>query len=116
MIKYLNDKNALPEWQAKPYRIGKVASGRTVLVTGATSAAGRKACRKLIDQGDRLIVLARDKAKAADIFGPHAMIISSRDVISQGTAIDQVINFSKTHSKRRKSSSTLVSWAAPFLS
>lgn len=134
MLKFFKPENKMPEWQKNPYRIGKVASGRTVLVTGATSKAGRKLCRELIDRGDRLIVLVRNKKKAIEIFGPHAMIIASLDVISRGTPIDSVIDMSgtkvwgisaKSHlladlvlgrrAVRPGASGSVTSWAAPFL-
>ncbi|VAV99942.1 hypothetical protein MNBD_ALPHA08-2193 [hydrothermal vent metagenome] len=92
MFRFLEQKQLMPEWQENPYRIGKVASGRTILVTGATSRAGRQLCRKLIDRGDQLIVLVCNRKKAAEIFGPHAMIITSLDVLGRGTTIDRVIN------------------------
>jgi len=134
MFKFFQNKPLLPEWQEKPYRIGKVASGRTVLVIGATSRAGRKICRDLIDRGDRLIVLVRNRKKAEGIFGPHAMIITSLDVIGRGTPIDSVIDLAGSWfwglsvkgqlladlvvGRRRatsRSSASLVNWAAPFL-
>ncbi len=92
MLKIREKVKIEPEWLAKPYRIGKAATGRTVLVIGALSDVGRKVCRKLIDRGDRLIVLVADKKKAADVFGPHAMVISNVETIGHGTTIDRVLN------------------------
>ncbi len=134
MFEFFKSRKLLPEWQENPYRIGKVASGRTILVTGATSVVGRKICRTLIDRGDRLIVLVRNKKKAVDIFGPHAMVVTSLDVISRGTRVDSVVHlagswFWRLSAQGRKlaelvkrgkltpkrSSGLVVNWMAPFL-
>lgn len=120
MLEYFHRDKTLPEWQARPYRIGKVATGRTVLVAGATTKAGRKICRAIIDRGDKLIVLVQDRKQAWNVYGPHAMIITDIKVLSHGTVIDEVLNFSEKNylkkSKRRDTSSaSLVSWTAAFL-
>ncbi|HFC04727.1 MAG TPA: hypothetical protein ENJ55_03385 [Rhizobiales bacterium] len=134
MFRFFNIGRKLPEWQEKPYRIGKVASGRTVLVLGATSRAGRKLCRDLIDRGDRLIVLVRNRKKATHIFGPHAMVVTSLGDIGRGIPIDSVVDMTGSwlwgvpaksllladlvvgrRAVKPRASGAVANWAAPFL-
>ena len=56
-------------------------ASRTVLVTGATGFIGQHLCRRLLEQGDGLIVLSRDTRRAQAIFGTHASVVASLDEI-----------------------------------
>ncbi|HUL81936.1 MAG TPA: TIGR01777 family oxidoreductase [Gammaproteobacteria bacterium] len=68
------------------------AAGKHVLVTGATGFIGRNLVYRLIERGDRVTVLARDREKALDLFGPHATIVTSLDDVAGSTAIDAIVN------------------------
>ena len=67
-------------------------ASRTVLVTGATGFIGQHLCRRLLDQGDGLIVLSRNIARAQAIFGAHARVVASLDEISTTERIDVIVN------------------------
>jgi uncharacterized protein (TIGR01777 family) len=81
-----------PLWQREPIRAGYKAEPRTVLVTGATGFIGRQLCRRMIGDGDRIIVLSRDQQRARDMFGPHARVVTSLDEIAASQLIDAVVN------------------------
>jgi uncharacterized protein (TIGR01777 family) len=68
------------------------STSRTVLVTGATGFIGQHLCRRLLDQGDGLIVLSRDTRRARAIFGGHARVVASLDEISTPERIDVIVN------------------------
>lgn len=63
------------------------------LLTGATGFIGRILARRLIERGHRVVVLARNRVKALDLFGPHAQVISALDSLRPDERIDAVINF-----------------------
>lgn len=67
-------------------------ASRTVLVTGATGFIGQHLCRRLLEQGDGLIVLSRDTRRARAIFGAHARVVASLDEISTPERIDVIVN------------------------
>ena len=79
-------------WQRNPLRIGTHPDPRTVLVTGATGFIGQHVSRRVLANGDRLIVLSRDRNRAQDLFGPHATIHTSLENIAASTRIDVVVN------------------------
>ena len=81
-----------PAWCREPIRAGHKVQPRTVLVTGATGFVGQHLCRRLIGEGDRLIVLSRDYERARNIFGPQARVITSLDEILASQSIDVVVN------------------------
>jgi uncharacterized protein (TIGR01777 family) len=81
-----------PRWRRFPLRAGIKKSRRTLLVTGATGFIGRHLCRRIIESGDRLIVLSRDYDRAWDIYGPHARIVTSLEQIEGETRIDFIVN------------------------
>jgi uncharacterized protein (TIGR01777 family) len=81
-----------PRWHRDPIRAGSKAQPRTVLVTGATGFIGRHLCRRIIESGDRLIVLTRDNDRAWDLFGAHVQICTSLDQIDSACCIDVIYN------------------------
>ena len=81
-----------PTWCRDPIRVGRKLSPRTILVTGATGFIGRHLSRRLLGDGDRLIVLSRDRDRAEDIFGPHAQVVTSLDEIGAAQRIDVIVN------------------------
>lgn len=81
-----------PEWKRRPIAVAENTDPKTVLVTGATGFIGGVLCRRLIQRGDRLIVLTRDAKQADYRFGPHARSVESLGEIDADTKIDAVVN------------------------
>ena len=81
-----------PAWRRRPFVVAPNDASRTVLVTGGTGFIGRALCRRLIERGDKLIVLTRDTEKAEDLFGPHALAISDLGRLGADTRLDAVVN------------------------
>jgi uncharacterized protein len=81
-----------PEWVRDPIEAGSVATGRTVLVTGATGFIGAALVRSLRRRGDAVIVLARDADRALERFGPHARIVTNLDALPIEARIDAIVN------------------------
>lgn len=81
-----------PYWVRQPLVIRNEESARTILVTGATGFIGQATCRALLERGDRIIVLSRDKAKAWDRFGDHVRIVTDLTEIDCAQRVDCVIN------------------------
>jgi hypothetical protein len=79
-------------WQQRQLRVVRQGRPRTVLVTGATGFIGRHLCWRLIEHGDHVVALVRDKRKAADLFGPYVETITSLDHIHRTRRIDAVVN------------------------
>jgi uncharacterized protein (TIGR01777 family) len=67
------------------------ASGRTVLVTGATGFIGAPLMARLMARGDRVIALARDDV-AARLRWPDAMIVRSLAELPAELRVDAVVN------------------------
>src|SRR5688572_963771 len=63
-----------------------------VLVTGATGFIGRRLVQRLADRGDRVLVLVRNEAKAAALFGSRATIVTELGMLPASTRIDAVVN------------------------
>ncbi|RED51554.1 TIGR01777 family oxidoreductase [Aestuariispira insulae] len=82
----------LPAWQRRPIKKGQQAKPRTVLVTGATGFIGNHLVRVLLEEGDDVIVLARDEKKAKSLFGPHAEVVSDLALIPDDRKIDAIVN------------------------
>jgi uncharacterized protein (TIGR01777 family) len=82
----------VPNWQRRPVRARHAAAARGVLVTGATGFIGRALTRALIKRGDRVVVLTRDAAKAADLFGPHVETCVNLMAIEPDRRIDVIVN------------------------
>jgi uncharacterized protein (TIGR01777 family) len=81
-----------PTWLRRDLRPGRRPNPRTVLVTGATGFIGRKLVYRLVERGDSVIVHARNAAKAADLFGPYAVVVTKLDSIERDTRIDAIVN------------------------
>lgn len=81
-----------PDWQRDSSRVVQHDVPRTVLVTGATGFIGRKVCRRLLADGDRVIALTRDEARARNILGSQLRVVSSLDAVLAGEHIDVIVN------------------------
>ena len=68
------------------------ADARHVLVTGATGFIGTKLVHRLIERGDCVTVLVRDRAKAQNLFGAHAEIVDDPTALPATTRIDAIVN------------------------
>lgn len=82
----------VPEWQRKPFKKGTNENPKTYLVTGATGFIGTALVRKLIEEGNDVIALSRDKKKITYKFGPHVMAIDDLVSIKNSGKIDIIIN------------------------
>jgi uncharacterized protein len=82
----------LASWQRQRYQIRRCPHPQRVLITGATGFVGRTVARRLIERGHVVVVFCRDRAKALDLFGPHAQIIIALDALRANERIDAVIN------------------------
>jgi uncharacterized protein (TIGR01777 family) len=82
----------LATWQRQQFQIRRQLNAQNVLVTGGTGFIGSAVCRHLIERGNKVIVLTRDRAKAIDLFGPYAEAITSLDEIRPSRRIGAVIN------------------------
>jgi len=65
---------------------------RTVLVTGATGFIGRALTRRLLERGDRVIVLTRDPVRAHLILGTAPMVTTRLSDLPPSLPIDAVVN------------------------
>lgn len=79
-------------WQRLRLRAGRRATPKRVLVTGATGFIGRKLVYRLIERGDSVLVFARNAAKAADLFGPHADVVTDLAAVPATTRVDAIVN------------------------
>jgi uncharacterized protein (TIGR01777 family) len=68
------------------------ASGRTVLVTGATGFIGRPLVQARLARGDRVLVLARDPLAARATLGPAVTVVETLGALPAETRIDAVVN------------------------
>lgn len=68
------------------------ASGRTVLITGATGFIGTVLVERLLARGDRVFVLARDARQARTLFGESVTPVETLTALPRETKIDAVIN------------------------
>ena len=85
-------RNRRPEWVRVPIAAGTSASGRTVLVSGATGFIGGHLVRRLVARGDQVMVLTRDADRALDRFGAHVRIVTRLGDVDPGTRIDAIVN------------------------
>jgi uncharacterized protein (TIGR01777 family) len=85
-------RSPLATWQRHRFQVRRRLDAHTFVVTGATGFIGRALCRRLIERGDHVIVLARDRAKAINLFGSHAEVVDSLDRIALSRRIDGVVN------------------------
>jgi uncharacterized protein (TIGR01777 family) len=79
-------------WQRRALAPGQRAGAKRVLISGATGFIGRQLAYRLIERGDQVVVLARNRDKAWDLFGPHAHIVTDLGTLAADTRIDAVVN------------------------
>jgi hypothetical protein len=65
---------------------------KRVLVTGATGFIGPKLAQRLLARGDRLLVYARNPAKARRLLGPEADIVSDLAHVPSTAGVDAIVN------------------------
>ena len=80
-----------PRWVRNPLHAGE-ASGRTVLITGATGFIGRHLVARLMRRGDNIVVLTRNLDLAMDLFGPRVRAVTTLAVIHENERIDAIVN------------------------
>jgi len=73
-------------------RIPAAASGRAVLITGGSGFIGRAVTRRLLEHGDRVIVLSRDPDRARRALGPVPRIVAALAEIGAHETVDAVVN------------------------
>lgn len=115
------------EWVRDPIVSAEVASGRNVLVGGATGFIGAHLVRALRRRGDVVWVWTRDAGRALERFGPHVHVVESLADIPAAVRIDALIALSGapvigppwTRARRRllidsrvKTTQTLLDWSA----
>ena len=79
-------------WQRRKLVTAQAPRSKRILVTGATGFIGRELTYRLIERGDRVIVLTRDRDKAVDLFGAHAQIVTNLAVLPNDGAVDAIVN------------------------
>jgi hypothetical protein len=75
----------------EPVRAAR-ASGRTVLITGATGFIGQPLVAERLRRGDRVIVLTRDRLAARGLFGEAVIVVENLDHLPAETRIEAVVN------------------------
>ena len=79
------------EWVRDPIVTAETASGRTVLVGGATGFIGGHVVRALRRRGDAVWVWTRDADRALERFGPQVHVVTSLADIPAATRIDALV-------------------------
>jgi uncharacterized protein len=79
------------EWVRDPIVAAETASGRAVLVGGATGFIGAHVVRALRRRGDAVWVWTRDADRALERFGPQVHIVTSLAEIPEATRIDAIV-------------------------
>ena len=85
-------RRTVPAWRARPLAVGRRPAPRTIAVLGGTGFVGAALVRRLVGDGERVIVVARDEAKAADLFGSKVEIVDAPEAIDPARRVDAVVN------------------------
>jgi len=85
-------RSVLATWQRRQLMVRRCGNPKVILVAGGTGFLGRHVCWRLIVKGHRVLVLARNRAKAVDLFGPYAKPIASLDEIAPTQRVDAIVN------------------------
>jgi uncharacterized protein (TIGR01777 family) len=80
------------EWESRTRRACVKSNPKHVLISGATGFIGRHLARALIERGDHVIVLTRDRDKAEDLFGQHETIVTKVESLDRETRVDAIVN------------------------
>ena len=80
------------EWVRNPIESAERASGRGVLITGATGFIGGHVVRAMRKRGDTVWVWTRDADRALARFGPHVHVVTKLADIPADARIDAVVN------------------------
>ncbi|HEU4779825.1 MAG TPA: TIGR01777 family oxidoreductase [Steroidobacteraceae bacterium] len=80
------------EWLRNPIESAPQASGRGVLVSGATGFIGGHVVRALRKRGDTVWVWTRDADRALARFGPHVQVITKLGDIPPDARVDSIVN------------------------
>jgi uncharacterized protein len=83
---------ALGRMALTPTAPAVAASGRTVLVTGATGFIGQTLVARLLARGDRVFALTRDKRQSQALLGPHVYHVEDLANLPRETRLDAVVN------------------------
>jgi uncharacterized protein len=81
-----------PAWRRRRLARATSSAPKTVLISGATGFIGRALAYRLIERGDYVIVLTRDLAKAADLFGPYVEAVTDLRTLRADRRIDAIVN------------------------
>jgi len=89
---FIVQRLSTPDWKRAPIKRGQRENAKTLLIAGATGLIGTALTRKLVERGDKVIVLSRSRAKADYKFGPQVKIVTSLNEIKASDPIDACIN------------------------
>ncbi len=75
-----------------PSTAPRSASGRTILVTGATGFIGAPLVERLLVRGDRVLILVRDARQSRAQFADRVTHVERLDALPRETRIDAIVN------------------------
>ncbi len=82
----------VPDWKRRPILRGEKTEPRCFLITGGTGFIGTALVRKLIADGEKVIILSRSPALVWYKFGPHVDVVTSSEDIEKTTKVDVIVN------------------------